>query len=107
VKTPKKGGRNFREDLNETHHCSKILHQMRPQLDIEQVATGEHWYGSRRWKKGWWMRSEPATMLLGLMESHEVMACYQQQRKLSTALPVARRSADRLLLRWWQRGQNR
>ena len=81
---------------------------MRPGLDIEQVATGEHWYGGRRWKKGWWMRLKRSDeLLLGLMESHEVIGVRYQQRKkmLDRFTGSAAESADRLLLRWWQRGQ--
>ncbi|AKC32069.1 protease SohB [Candidatus Pantoea carbekii] len=36
----------FCENLNETHQLFKtFVHQMRPSLDLEKVATGEHWYG--------------------------------------------------------------
>nr|VXZ85710.1 Probable protease sohB [Klebsiella pneumoniae] len=55
------GRRKFREDLNETHHLFKdFVHRMRPGLDIEQVATGEHWYGVQALEKVWWMRLKPA-----------------------------------------------
>ncbi|WP_144290841.1 protease SohB, partial [Cronobacter sakazakii] len=36
------GREKFREDLNETHHLFKeFVHNMRPSLDIDAVATGE------------------------------------------------------------------
>ncbi len=46
-------------------------------------------------------------LLLGLMESHEVIGVRYQQRKkmLDRFTGSASESADRLLLRWWQRGQ--
>ncbi len=46
-------------------------------------------------------------LLLGLMESHEVIGVRYQQRKkmLDRFTGSAAESADRLLLRWWQRGQ--
>ncbi|MCS5933224.1 hypothetical protein LNQ03_32965 [Klebsiella pneumoniae subsp. pneumoniae] len=55
-------GGKFREDLNETHHLFKdFVHRMRPGLDIEQVATGEHWVrGAGAGKRDWWMRLKPA-----------------------------------------------
>jgi ClpP class serine protease len=34
--------------------CSKILSTDAAGLDIEQVATGEHWYGVQALEKGWW-----------------------------------------------------
>jgi serine protease SohB len=38
----------LREELEEVHALFKrMVAQHRPQLDVEQVSTGEHWYGSR------------------------------------------------------------
>jgi serine protease SohB len=38
----------FREELEDTHALFKtFVNDNRPQLDIAQVATGEHWYGTR------------------------------------------------------------
>ena len=38
----------LREELEEVHSLFKnMVASNRPQLDIEQVATGEHWYGTR------------------------------------------------------------
>jgi serine protease SohB len=103
------GRQKFREDLNETHLLFKdFVHQMRPQLDIEQVATGEHWYGQQAQEKG--LVDEIGTsddLLLGLMESHEVLNVrYLQRKKLMDRFTgSAAESADHLLMRWWQRGQ--
>jgi len=103
------GRQKFREDLNETHLLFKdFVHQMRPQLDIDEVATGEHWYGQQAKAKG--LVDEIGTsddLLLGLMESHEVLNVrYLQRKKLMDRFTgSAAQSADRLLMRWWQRGQ--
>ncbi|QOV70983.1 protease SohB [Citrobacter sp. BDA59-3] len=103
------GRQKFRESLNETHDLFKgFVHQMRPQLDIEQVATGEHWYGSQALEKG--LVDAVGTsdeLLLGLFESHEVIGLRYQQRKkfIDRFTGSAAESADRLLMRWWQRGQ--
>jgi serine protease SohB len=81
---------------------------MRPTLDIEQVATGEHWYGTQAQEKGWWMMSVPVTICcLGLMEGRELVGVRFAQRKrlLDRFTNSAAESADRLLLRWLQRGQ--
>ena len=41
------GREKFQEEVNETHHLFKaFLLENRPSLDIEKVATGEHWYGT-------------------------------------------------------------
>jgi serine protease SohB len=103
------GRQKFREDLNETHLLFKdFVHRMRPQLDIEQVATGEHWYGQQAQEKG--LVDEIGTsddLLLGLMEGHDVLNVrYLQRKKLMDRFTgSAAESADRLLMRWWQRGQ--
>lgn len=42
------GREKFREELNEVHGLFKnFIEQFRPQLDLETVATGEHWFGTR------------------------------------------------------------
>ncbi len=103
------GRQKFREDLNETHHLFKdFVHRMRPALDIEQVATGEHWYGTQAQEKG--LVDEVGTsddLLLNLMEGRELVGVRFTQRKrlLDRFTNSAAESADRLLLRWLQRGQ--
>lgn len=38
----------FREELEDTHLLfKKFVHEHRPILDIEKLATGEHWYGTQ------------------------------------------------------------
>lgn len=38
----------FREELDETHTLFKrFVIDNRPQLDLEKIATGEHWYGTQ------------------------------------------------------------
>jgi len=45
--TPK-AREKFKEELEETHTLFKaFITEHRPQLDIEKVATGEHWYGKQ------------------------------------------------------------
>lgn len=103
------GRQKFREDLNETHHLFKdFVHRMRPTLDIEHVATGEHWYGVQAQEKG--LVDEVGTsddLLLNLMEGRELVGVRFTQRKrlLDRFTNSAAESADRLLLRWLQRGQ--
>ena len=42
------GRQKFREQIEEAHALFKgFLERYRPQLDLEQVATGEHWYGEQ------------------------------------------------------------
>ncbi|WP_018881141.1 MULTISPECIES: protease SohB [unclassified Thioalkalivibrio] len=47
------GRKKFREQLEEAHELFKtFLARYRPQLDLEQVATGEHWYGEQAREMG-------------------------------------------------------
>jgi serine protease SohB len=42
------GRAKFREELEQTHALFKsFVAASRPQLELERVATGEHWYGSQ------------------------------------------------------------
>ena len=103
------GRQKFRDDLNETHQLFKdFVHQMRPSLDIEKVATGEHWYGVQALEKGLADAVQTSDeLLLSMMDNHDVISVRYQQRKklLDRVTGSAAESADRLLLRWWQRGQ--
>ena len=43
-----KGKQKFQQELEETHQLFKqFVRENRPQLDIEQIATGEHWFGKQ------------------------------------------------------------
>lgn len=103
------GREKFREDLNETHHLFKqFVSSMRPSLDIEAVATGEHWYGTQAKEKG--LVDDVATsddLLLGMMKDFDAVNVRYLQRKrvMDRFTGSAANSVDRLLLRWWQRGE--
>ena len=48
-----KGRAKMQQDLEETHDLFKsFVKSQRPDLDIDQVATGEHWLGSRALELG-------------------------------------------------------
>ncbi|EKM0362147.1 protease SohB [Cronobacter turicensis] len=103
------GREKFREDLNETHQLFKeFVHSMRPSLDIEAVATGEHWYGVQAQEKG--LVDDISTsddLIIARMQERDVVSLRYLQRKrlMDRFTGSAAQSLDRLLLRWWQRGQ--
>lgn len=103
------GREKFREDLNETHQLFKgFVYSMRPSLDIDAVATGEHWYGVQAQEKG--LVDEISTsddLIIARMQEREVVSLRYMQRKrlMDRFTGSAAQSVDRLLLRWWQRGQ--
>jgi len=103
------GREKFREDLNETHELFKrFVHEQRPSLDIDSVATGEHWFGSQAKDKG--LIDAIGTsddLLIAELDNHEVIAVRYTRRKrlMDRFTGSAAESVDRLLLRWWQRGE--
>lgn len=102
------GREKFREDLNETHLLFKqFVHQMRPSLDIDSVATGEHWYGTQALEKGLVDAiSTSDDLIIGQMDKHQVIGVRYTRRKgvMSRFTDSATGSVERLLLRLWQRG---
>ena len=47
------GREKFREEIEDTHDLFKqFVAENRPQLDLERVGTGEHWYGARALELG-------------------------------------------------------
>ncbi|MGB9095192.1 protease SohB [Erwinia sp.] len=103
------GREKFREDLNETHLLFKqFVHQMRPSLDIDSVATGEHWFGTQALEKG--LVDAIGTsddLIIDQMANHEVISVRYTLRKkmIDRFTQSAAGSAERLLLRLWQRGE--
>ncbi|GAB7196007.1 hypothetical protein OS11_22800 [Dickeya oryzae] len=104
------GREKFRQELNETHLLFKqFVSEMRPSLDIESVATGEHWFGTQAKDMG--LVDAIGTsddLLIAEMENHEVLAVrYTRRKRLLDRLTGSTSDAlERLMLRWWQRGNH-
>ncbi|WP_313046974.1 protease SohB [Atlantibacter hermannii] len=103
------GREKFREDLNDTHLLFKrFVKEMRPSLNIDEVATGEHWYGVQAREKGLVDAiSTSDDLILEKMKVREVVSVRYLRRKkmMDRFTGSAAESVDRLLLRWWQRGE--
>ncbi|HAS99951.1 MAG TPA: protease SohB, partial [Pantoea agglomerans] len=103
------GREKFQEDLDETHLLFKqFVHQMRPSLDIDQVATGEHWYGRQALDLG--LVDEIGTsddLIIRQMDKFSVLGVhYARRRKVMDRFTQSAGSvAERLLLKLWQRGE--
>ena len=76
------GKAKFEEELQQTHVLFKhFIEKYRPQLNVEKVATGEHWYGQDA--KGLNLVDQLKTCdeyLLGLLAQHDVYVI-QTRRK--------------------------
>ncbi|MBL7637270.1 protease SohB [Atlantibacter hermannii] len=103
------GREKFREDLNDTHLLFKsFVKEMRPSLNIDEVATGEHWYGVQAKEKGLVDAiSTSDDLILEKMNQRDVVGVRYLRRKkmMDRFTGSAAESADRLLMRWWQRGE--
>ena len=97
----------FLEDLQDTHELFKeFVSEHRPAVDIAKIATGEVWFG---------LRALDLKLADELQTSDEYLVCRAQQadvfevayvlkKKLHQRLGfAAEESADRLMLRWWER----
>jgi len=97
----------FVEDLEETHVLFKqFVAQHRPQVDIDSIATGEVWLGSRAQSLG--LVDEVITSdeyIIGQMDSAGVFSVsYRHRRSLPEKVGfAAEESVDNLLLRWVRR----
>lgn len=105
------GRKKFKEELEDTHNLFKeFVSENRPSLDMAKVATGEHWYGQRALAMG--LVDELMTSdeyLVRRAKDADVFAVrYVQKHKLMSRLGLAAEgSVDRLLMRWWERLQQR
>jgi serine protease SohB len=90
------------EELEDTHALFKdFIRSHRPQLDLEAVASGEHWFGTRAAERQ--LVDELMTSddyLLQRMDSHDLFRVRLRQPK-----PLMQRLAERIQMRFrplWQ-----
>lgn len=101
------GRETFQQELNKTHQLLKsFVQRMRPTLDVDVVATGEHWYGEQA--KDFGLVDAIGTsddVLIEQMARHEVISVRfsRQKRWMSRFTDSAELSLERRLLRYWQR----
>ncbi|MGC9421673.1 protease SohB [Vibrio sp.] len=99
----------FKQELEETHELFKqFIRDHRPTLELEKVATGEHWFGTQAQHLG--LVDEIATsddLIVKACKEKTVLAIrYVQKKKLADKLAgVAGEAADSVLLKLLSRGQ--
>ena len=97
----------FLEDLQDTHELFKeFVSEHRPAVDIAKIATGEVWFGLRALDLN--LADELQTSDEYLVERSRQAdvfeVAYVLKKKLHQRLGfAAEESADRLMLRWWER----
>ncbi len=101
------GREKFREELEDTHDLFKaFVGEHRPGLDIEEIATGEVWYGTLAIKKG--LVDDTKTSdeyLTDQLDSADVFSVtYVHKKSLPEKFGFALESSgDRFLMRWLRR----
>ncbi|MEG9531448.1 protease SohB [Mannheimia indoligenes] len=105
-----KGKQKFQQELEETHLLFKqFVAQHRPQLDIEKVATGEHWFGQQAIELN--LVDEIATsddLILNAISEKEVIELkYKEKKKLSQKIgSQLERSAENVLTKILNKGRS-
>jgi serine protease SohB len=101
------GRQKFIADLEDTHVLFKeFVTDYRPTLDIEKVATGEHWYGKQALGLGLvdkLMTSDE--YLLNASQTADIFAVrfiYKQNFMQKVGL-TAGATLDGVLVKWWER----
>ncbi|ELB2051687.1 protease SohB [Vibrio parahaemolyticus] len=99
----------FKQELEETHVLFKdFIRERRPSLELEKVATGEHWFGTHAKELG--LVDEISTsddLVVAACKEKTVLAVhYVQKKKLADKLAgVASKVADSVVLKLAERGQ--
>ena len=102
-----KGREKFIEELEETHQLFKdYVSERRPQVDINKIATGEIWYGTKALEMALVddIQTSDEYLVSCIQQAQVYEVAYVQKKKLHQRLGIAaEESADRLLLKWWGR----
>ncbi len=102
-----KGKRKFQQELEETHQLFKtFVSRNRPQVEIEQIATGEHWFGQQALtlKLVDEIITSDDLILQALKDKTVLSVKYALKKTLAQKLgKQAEESADTLLTSWLQR----
>ncbi|MDF4459912.1 protease SohB [Vibrio parahaemolyticus] len=99
----------FKQELEETHVLFKdFIRERRPSLELEKVATGEHWFGTQAKELG--LVDEISTsddLVVAACKEKTVLAVhYVQKKKLADKLVgVASKVADSVVLKLAEHGQ--
>lgn len=106
-----KGRAKFQEELEETHQLFKsFVRDNRRGLDLDKVATGEHWFGIQAKELGLVDEIMTSDELLQLRkDSHDLFQVqWEVKRRLGERLGFSMEaSLQRILERLWHRGSQR
>jgi len=102
-----KGKAKFKEELEEVHQLFKtFISFFRPQVDIEKIATGEHWYGQHAMERHLidhlitsddYLLGKRDEAQIYLVEYHAPKTVKEKMAHILTD------ASDNLVMRWFQR----
>ncbi len=102
-----KGREKFQQDLDITHHLFKnFVSQYRPQLAIDEVATGEVWLGVAALDKHLVdeLKTSDEYLAERAKQAELFHLHYAERKSLQERVGLAASSSlDRVLLTWWSR----
>lgn len=106
-----KGKQKFQQELEDTHQLFKqFVSQNRPHLDIEKVATGEHWFGQQAIQMNLVdeIQTSDDLILQASQDKAVIGVKFIQKKSLVQKLgKQAEESTDNLLLRWIYSNQHK
>jgi len=104
-----KGREKFTEDLEDIHELFKeFVKENRPQLDMDEIATGEVWFGQRALEKQLVdeLKTSDEYLVDSCQNADVYMVSYEYKKTLQERFSMGMHSTvDRLLLTWWDRLQ--
>lgn len=105
-----KAREKFKEDLENTHQLFKaFITENRPELDIDRVATGEHWYGREALELGLvdQVITSDDIILKAAKDKTVFKVKYEIKKPLSERLPISLlKASHNALLNLWYRGES-
>lgn len=108
-KNTDKDRKKLKEEIEDTHELFKnFVTENRPDLDIKQVATGEHWYGTRALELKLInnVQTSDDYLLAASKNTDLYEVTYTARKTLSEKLVASMQSViDNALLSWWQRSE--
>ena len=101
------GREKFKQELEETHQLFKVfINENRPELDIDKVATGEHWYGRQALNLGLVddIKTSDDLIVQAVKDKDVFSVKYEIKKPLTDKLSISLHGAlDKFVLRWIQR----
>lgn len=104
-----KAREKFKEEIEATHGLFKnFIAEHRPSLDLESVATGEHWFGQQALSLGLVDDIGTSDDLIreACLQGEVLQVRYVRRKNLTQKLAgVGAETADRFVMKWLSRGQ--